>query len=59
MPQQSSDDVIRQARERRQKQIEGCSRRAAKKILRKIKGTHLSEATLAEWIAAEFEELTR
>jgi vacuolar-type H+-ATPase subunit H len=60
MPQQSSDDIVRNAREQRRKQIEDCSRRAAKKILGKIpKGSHVSEATLAEWIAGEFEELTR
>ena len=59
MPHESSDDVIRAARERRQKQIEDCSRRAAKKILTKIKGRQLSEATLAELIRSEFEELTR
>ncbi len=58
MPHESSDDVIRAARERRQKQVEDCSRRAAKKILAKIKGRHLSEATLAELIKTEFEELT-
>jgi len=60
MPHESSDDVIRAARERRQKQIEDCSRRAAKRILAKIpRGSHLSEATLAELIAGEFEELSR
>jgi len=59
MPHESSDDVIRAARERRQKQIEDCSRRAAKKILAKIKSGHLAEAKLAELIQGEFEELTR
>jgi hypothetical protein len=59
MPHQSSDDVVRQAREQRRKQIEDCSRRAAKKILVKLKGSRLSEATLAELIAGEFEEMTR
>ena len=56
---QSSDEVIRQAREKRQQQILDCSRRAAKKILTKLKSARLSEATLTELIAAEFEELTR
>jgi len=56
---QSSDEVIRQARERRQQQVAECSRRAAKKILAKLKGGRLPEATLAELIAGEFEELTR
>jgi hypothetical protein len=59
MPHQSSDDIVRAAREQRQKQVQECSRRAAKKILLKLKGSPLSEATLAEWIAAEFEEMTR
>jgi hypothetical protein len=56
---QSSDEVIRQARERRQEQIAECARRAAKKILAKMKGSRPSEATIAELIAREFEELTR
>jgi len=59
MPHQSSNDVIRAARERRQQQVAECSRRAAKKILAKMKGPRLSsQATLAELIAGEFEELT-
>jgi len=56
---QSSDDVIRQAREKRQQQILDCSRRAAKKILTKLRSARPSETTLAELIADEFEELTR
>jgi len=48
---QSSDEVIRQAREKRQQQILECSRRAAKKILAKMKGSRLSQETLAELIA--------
>jgi len=48
--------VIRQARERRQQQVAECARRAAKKILAKLKGGRLKEATLAELIAGEFEE---
>jgi len=55
---QSSDEVIRNAREARRKQIEECSKRAAKKILAKLKSTRPTEATLAELIAGEFEELT-
>jgi hypothetical protein len=55
---QSSDEVIRQARERRQQQIAECARRAVKKILAKMKSGRPSEATLAELIAGEFEELT-
>jgi len=53
---QFSDEVIRQARERRQQQVFDCSRRAAKKILSKMKSGRPSEATLAELIAGEFEE---
>jgi vacuolar-type H+-ATPase subunit H len=56
---QSSDEVIRQARERRQQQAAECARRAAKKILAKMKGARPSEATLAELIASAFEQLTR
>ena len=56
---QSSDEVIRQAREKRQQQVLDCSRRAAKKILTKLKGGRPTEATLAELIAGEFEELSR
>jgi vacuolar-type H+-ATPase subunit H len=56
---QSSDEVIRQARERRQQQVAECSRRAAKKILSKLKSARPTEVTFAELIAGEFEELTR
>jgi len=56
---QSSDEVIRQAKERRQQQVAECSRRAAKKILAKMKSGRPKEATLAELIAGEFEELSR
>jgi vacuolar-type H+-ATPase subunit H len=59
MPHSSSDEVVRQARELRHKQVAECARRAAKKILAKMKGGRPSEATLAEMIAGEFEELTR
>jgi len=59
MPHESSDEVVRAAREQRRKQVEDCSRRAAKKILAKMKGSRPSEATLAELIAGEFEELAR
>ncbi|HXY02015.1 MAG TPA: hypothetical protein VEI49_00480 [Terriglobales bacterium] len=55
----TSDEVIRQARERRQQQIAECARRAAKKILAKMKGSRPSQETLAELIAGEFEELAR
>jgi len=56
---QSSDEVIRQARERRQAQIAECARRAAKKILTKMKGSRPSQDALTELIAGEFEELSR
>jgi len=56
---QSSDEVIRQARERRQEQVAECARRAGKKILAKLKGGRPSQETLAELIASEFEELAR
>jgi vacuolar-type H+-ATPase subunit H len=57
VPHESSDEVIRQARERRQQQVAECSRRAAKKILAKMKGSRPLEATLIELIATEFEPL--
>jgi hypothetical protein len=47
------------AREKRKKQVEECSRKAAKKILAKLKTARPTEATLAELIAGEFEELSR
>jgi hypothetical protein len=50
----SSDEVVRQARERRQEQIAECARRAAKKMLAKLKGGRPTEATLTELIAGEF-----
>jgi len=58
MPHPSGDDMVRAAREQRQKQVQECSRRAAKKILWKRKDS-LPEAALAEWIAGEFEEMAR
>lgn len=57
MAPESSDDVVRHAREVRVKQIEDCSRRAAKKILAKFKSGKPSTEILAKLIAAEFEEL--
>jgi hypothetical protein len=55
----SSDEVVRQYRDHLQKQVAECAKRAAKKILAKMKGGRPTEATLAELIAGEFEELTR
>jgi vacuolar-type H+-ATPase subunit H len=55
----SSDEVVRQAREKRQQQILDCSRRAAKKILAKMKSGRPTETTVTELIAGEFEELAR
>jgi hypothetical protein len=59
MPHSTSDQVVWAAREKRRKQIEDCSRKAAKKILAKLKGGRPTEATLTELIAGEFEELAR
>ena len=55
----SSDEVVWAAREKRRQQIEECSKRAAKKILTKLKSARPSEAALAELIAGEFGELSR
>ena len=52
----SSDEVVRQAREQRQKQVAECARRAAKKILVKMKSFRPSEATLAELIADDLRD---
>jgi hypothetical protein len=41
------------------RQVAECAKRAAKKILAKLKSGRASEATLVELIAGEFEELTR
>jgi hypothetical protein len=41
----SSDEVVWAAREKRRKQIEECSRKAAKKILTKLKSARPTEAT--------------
>jgi hypothetical protein len=49
---QSSDEVIRNAATK-------AVRKRAAKILAKMKGSRLSEVTLTELIAGEFEELTR
>ena len=59
MTPESSDDVVRHAREVRAKQIQDCSRRAAQKIAAKIKTGKISTDALAELIAEEFEELSR
>jgi F0F1-type ATP synthase assembly protein I len=57
MTTESSDDVVRHARELRAQQIQDCSRRAAQKIAAKIKAGKISTETLAEIIVGEFEEL--
>jgi hypothetical protein len=50
---QSSDEVVRQARERRQEQIADYAHRAARKIQAKLKGGRPLEATLAAGIIAK------
>jgi hypothetical protein len=60
MPHSSSDEVIRQAREKRKEQVAACAARAAEKISRLVQSkVKLIPQALAEVIAAEFEELTR
>lgn len=59
MTPESSDDVVRHAREVRAKQIEDCSRRAAQKIVAKFKTGKISSDSLAKLIAEEFQELSR
>jgi hypothetical protein len=56
MPHSSSDEVIRQARERRKAQV---AERAAEKISRLIQSkVKLTAQAIADVIAADFEELT-
>jgi len=56
---ESSDQLIQHAREVRQKQIQACSARAAKKILAQLsKRSKLTADTLTKLIAAEFDELS-
>jgi hypothetical protein len=57
MPQRSSDDVIREAREKPRAQIAAISQKAAQKILVKMHKGNLSVDALAEMIATEFAEM--
>lgn len=59
MTPESSDDVVRHAREVRAKQIEDCSRRAAQKIAAKFRTGKISTDALAKLIAEEFQELSK
>jgi hypothetical protein len=60
MPHSSSDEVIRQAREKRREQVAACADCAAEKISRLIQSkVKLTSQALADVIAAEFEELIR
>lgn len=60
MPHSSSDEVIRQAREKRREQVAACSERAAEKISRLIKSNvKLTPEALADIVAAEFQELIK
>ena len=54
----SSDEVVRQYRDHLQKRVAECAKRAAKKILAKMKGSRPTEAILTALIVGEFEELT-
>jgi hypothetical protein len=57
MPARSSDEVIREAREKRRGQIAAISQRAAQKILARVNKGSLSVDALAELIATEFAEM--
>jgi hypothetical protein len=60
MPHSSSDEVIRQARERRKEQVSVCADRAAEKISRLIQSkVKLTAQSIADVIAAEFQELIK
>jgi hypothetical protein len=58
MPQPSSDQIIREAREKRRAQIAAISQKAAQKILARVNKGSLSVDSLAELIATEFAQMT-
>jgi hypothetical protein len=59
MPQPSNDELVRQIRETRKKQIQECSERAAQKIIALFPRIKTGVDVLAETIAAEFSEINR
>ena len=59
MPHPSNDDLVRSIRERRSKQIQECSERAARKIVARFPKSKIAADELAEIIAAEFNEISR
>lgn len=56
-PERSSDEVVRHARELREKQIQDCSRGAEQMIAAKMKAGKPSRDAIARLIAEEFDEL--
>jgi hypothetical protein len=59
MPQPSNDELVRQIRETRRKQIQECSERAAQKIIAFFPKIKTGAEMLAEIIAGEFSEINR
>jgi vacuolar-type H+-ATPase subunit H len=59
MPLRSNDELVRQIRETRKKQIQECSERAAQKILASFPKSKIDAEALTEIISAEFDEINR
>jgi hypothetical protein len=59
MPHRSNDDLVREIRDRRTKEIQECSERAAQKISARLSKGKLAVDVLAEIISEEFSELNR
>jgi hypothetical protein len=59
MPQPSNDELVRQIRETRRKQIQECSERAAQRIVALFPKSKIGAEALAEIISAEFDEINR
>jgi hypothetical protein len=57
MPQPSNDELVRQIREARRRQIQGCSARVARNIVALSLKIKTGVDVLAETIAAEFAEI--
>jgi hypothetical protein len=58
MPTHSNDELVREIRERRIKQIQDCAERAAHKIASRLTKAKLSVDELTAIISNEFKEMT-
>jgi hypothetical protein len=59
MVHRSNDDLVREIRDRRAKEIQECSERAAQKIHARLPKSKLSVDDLTEIISGEFNGLNR